>query len=212
MAVTVEMVSDFVCPWCYVGHQHLDAGIAAAGLAEPPTIRYLPYELNPDMPVGGVDRNEYYIAKFGEARWKAAEARLLEVGAASGAVFRFDRLQRTPNTRLAHRLMVFAQAQGDATKAHALAGSIFSSYFSEGRDIGAAAVLVELAAAVGYDPTAAADFLASEGERDVVAAELQAHASGVQGVPTFRIGGTAVVGAQPPEMLAGALQAAARGR
>jgi predicted DsbA family dithiol-disulfide isomerase len=211
-AIDVVVTSDFICPWCWIGLRKLKQGIAGAGLPDGAVqIRFAPFELNPHMPVEGQDRRAYRTRKFGSwARSQAMDAEVTAAGERVGAAFRYDSVRVTPNTRRAHRLMRWAPSQGDAAAVHALAEAIFAAYFSEGRDIGDAAVLAEIAAGAGFDADAARVFLDSPaGEHEVVAAALQAQQQGVQAVPHLRIGAQAISGAQPAAVLARALQAAA---
>lgn len=211
-AADIEVTSDFICPWCWIGHQHLKAALQqqAEHSGQPgPAIRFLPYELNPDMPAEGVPRRQYRSAKFGSwARSQALDAEVTAAGLKAGLQFDYERVDITPNTRLAHRLMVFAQQQGDAATAGRLYEAIFAAYFSEGRDIGRADVLAELAGAAGLDGTQAAAFLASGGgQAEVSAAQQRAYASYIRSVPTVRIGAASLTGAQPVAVFARALEA-----
>lgn len=207
----VVVTSDFICPWCWIGHRNLQDGIARSGL-EPGAVqvRFAPFELNPTMPSEGQNRQAYRSRKFGSwARSQAMDAEVAIAGRRVGAEFNYDRVLVTPNTRLAHRLMFWAQAQGDAAKLKALPEAIFFAYFSEGKDIGALEVLVEIAATLGFDAEAVRTALKlNSGEHEVVAQELQAQVDGVHSVPTIRIAGHAVSGAQPASVLARALSAA----
>jgi predicted DsbA family dithiol-disulfide isomerase len=210
--VDIEVVSDFICPWCWIGHQNLKAGIQQAGLDEAAVhVRFAPFELNPNMPVQGLNRKDYRSQKFGSwARSQAMDAQVVQAGARAGVSFNYDRVEVTPNTRLAHRLMFWAQSQNEPARAAGLFEAIFAAYFSEGQHIGEAEVLVALAVGQGFDADAARAFLQTrDGEREVVAAELRAAAGGVQSVPTIRIAGAQVSGAQPPAMMARVLSAAA---
>jgi predicted DsbA family dithiol-disulfide isomerase len=206
----LSVTSDFICPWCWIGHRHLQVAIASTPLQTPLQVRYLPFELNPEMPVEGVDRQAYRTAKFGSwARSQAMDAEVAARGKLVGLAFNYERVAITPNTRLAHRLMAFAQAFGDASRVDALFGSIFAAYFEAGQDIGVREVLVGLAAEAGFDANAVREFLTgSEGERDVVAAELSAVVAGIRAVPAIRIGDVHISGAQPAHVLADALRAA----
>ncbi|MDM8358412.1 DsbA family oxidoreductase [Pandoraea communis] len=206
-SVEIQITYDFICPWCWIGRRHLQAALAQM----PDTaasIRYVPYELNPGMPKEGADRKAYRSAKFGSwARSQAMDADVTLAGQQAGAAFHYDRVTMTPNTRLAHRLMVYASRGGDAARTEALFESVFHAYFSEGRDIGKAEVLATLAGQAGFDAKEARDFLDSPaGEREVVAAERQAQANGVRSVPTLRIGNTPISGAQPSSALTQALR------
>jgi predicted DsbA family dithiol-disulfide isomerase len=210
--VEVIVTSDFICPWCWIGHRNLKDGIAKAGLsADAVQVRFAPFELNPDMPKEGLNRQTYRTRKFGSwARSQAMDAEVAMAGQRVGAAFNYDRVLVTPNTRLAHRLMFWAQSQRDAAKLEALPEAIFFAYFSQGRDIGTVDVLVEIAAAIGFDADAVRTFLKlNTGEREVVAKELQAQQDGVHSVPMIRIAGQAISGAQPAAVLAQALSSAA---
>lgn len=207
----VVVTSDFICPWCWIGHRNLKDGIAKAGLdAQAVQVRFAPFELNPDMPTQGQNRQAYRTRKFGSwARSQAMDAEVAMAGKRVGAEFNCERVLVTPNTRLAHRLMFWAQSQGDAATLEALPEAIFFAYFSQGRDIGMADVLVEIAAATGFDADAVRAFLKLDtGEREVVAKEVQAQLDGVHSVPMIRIAGRAISGAQPAAVLAQALSAA----
>jgi predicted DsbA family dithiol-disulfide isomerase len=209
--IDVVVTSDFICPWCWIGHRNLKDGIAQAGLAaDAVQVHFAPFELNPDMPPEGLNRQAYRTHKFGSwARSQAMDAEVTVAGQRVGAEFNYDRVLVTPNTRLAHRLMHWAQLQGDAARLEALPEAIFFAYFSQGRDIGAIDVLAEIAAAVAFDGHAVRAVLALDiGERDVVANELQAQHDGVRSVQLIRIGGQAISGAQPAAVLAQALRAA----
>lgn len=209
-SVDIQITYDFICPWCWIGHSHLKTALAHLPSDTPVAIQYLPYELNPDMPKDGADRKAYRSAKFGSwARSQALDADVTQAGKRAGVDFRYERVAITPNTRLAHRLMFFAVGKGDAQKTGALFEAVFQAYFSEGKNIGDAAVLVALASQAGFDAEDVRRFLAtSAGEREVVASELQAHVNGVRSVPTLRIGDSLISGAQPPAVFLQALQQA----
>lgn len=204
----IQVTYDFICPWCWIGHAHLKAALREANLAVAPAIKYLPYELNPTMPKDGIDRKAYRSAKFGSwARSQAMDADVTLAGKRAGVEFNYDRVAVTPNTRLAHRLMFLAQSKGDAARTEALFEAVFSAYFSDGRDIGMAEVLVSLAERTGFDAEEVRDFLATnDGEREVIADELRAGAAGIRSVPTIRVGGVPVSGAQPVSVLAEVLR------
>ncbi|MBV8036387.1 DsbA family oxidoreductase [Roseateles sp.] len=209
--VEIQVTYDFICPWCWIGHEHLKAALKKTALTTAPTIKYVPYELNPNMPKDGSNRKVYRSAKFGSwARSQAMDADVTVAGKRAGVEFNYDRVEMTPNTRLAHRMMFFAEGRGDARKTETLFEAVFFAYFSEGQDIGKADVLVALAAKAGFDAEEVRAFLASNaGEREVVAAELQAQVDGVRSVPTLRIAGTPISGAQPADVLAEVLRQAA---
>ena len=209
-AVQIHVTADFVCPWCWIGYRHLKDAIAMAALDVPPRVHYLPFELNPDMPPEGMARRAYRTAKFGSwARSQMLDAEVVERGKSVGLCFYYERVAITPNTRLAHRLMAFAQAFGDAPRVDALFDAIFAAYFDAGRDIGKLDVLVGLAAQAGFDAGAVRDFLISNaGDHDVVAAELSAMVAGVRAVPSVRIADMTINGAQATTVLVAALRSA----
>jgi predicted DsbA family dithiol-disulfide isomerase len=172
--VQVVVTSDFICPWCWIGHRRLQEGIASAGLAgDAVQIRFAPFELNPDMPREGQERRTYRSRKFGSwARSQVMDAEVAVAGQRVGAAFDYDRVLVTPNTRRAHRLMFWAQSQGDVAKTEALPEAIFAAYFSQGRDIGDVETLVDIAAGIGFPAGAVRDMLnTNAGEHEVAAEE-----------------------------------------
>jgi predicted DsbA family dithiol-disulfide isomerase len=181
----LEIVSDAICPWCWIGKAHLDAALAvlaAEGLVF--EIGWLPFQLNPDMPPEGVDRRAYRSAKFGSwERSQALDAQVAEAGRAAGLDFRHDLMTRTPNTVEAHRLIRLA---GRAGRQHAVVERLFRAYFQEGEDIGEPAVLARLGAEAGLAEETIAAFAAGEAAREEVVAESRALAeAGITGVPSF---------------------------
>ena len=208
--ITVDVIQDFICPWCLVGERRLAAAIA--GLPDPGAVRvrHLPFELNPGMPPEGVDRRAYRTAKFGS--WEHSQrldAQTAAAAAPDGVAFAYDRIARTPNTRRAHRLMALAADKGVAG---ALSAALLSGYFERGLDIGDPEVLATLAVGAGLDRGEAERFLAGDGGTDeVLAAEAAVLASGVASVPAFRIGDRILSGAQPVRVLRAALLAALEG-
>jgi len=206
----VDIVSDVVCPWCFVGKRRLEKAIAQAGV--PLDIHWRPFQLDPTIPPGGKSRRDYLTAKFGtEARIRELHDNLSAVGEAEDISFAFDRIERSPNTLDAHRLVRWAEEAG---KQGEIVEELFSGYFLEGRDIGDHAVLADIAAAHSMDRESILARLASDEDRDIVRAEIvEAQQMGVSGVPTFiLIGKYALVGAQPPETIAHALQTIASNR
>ena len=202
----VEIYSDMVCPWCFIGKRRWEQAIETAGYANHVQVTWRPFQLNPTMPKSGMDRRTYLEAKFGgaEAR-REIEERLAKAGVADGIMFAFDRIARTPNTFKAHRLMWFAQQH---KKQDDLAEGLFHAYFSEGRDIGDGQTLVDIAAESGLDRDKARQFLASDqGVEEVREEESAGHSLGIRGVPYFVLNGTnAISGAQPPDIFVSALQ------
>jgi predicted DsbA family dithiol-disulfide isomerase len=209
-AIQVEVNYDFICPWCWIGQRNLASALTAAGADTVVSIRYVPFELNPAMPAEGMDRRAYRSGKFGSwARSQIMDAQVTAAGLAAGARFQYDKVLRTPNTRLAHRLMQFAQQRNDPRATAALYQAIYAAYFSEGRDIGSLDTLVELAAQQGFDADAARAYLLSTaGNQDIDAARARADSLGVQAVPTIRIDGDVISGAQPPVVFTNALRSA----
>jgi predicted DsbA family dithiol-disulfide isomerase len=208
--LAIDIVSDVVCPWCYIGKRRLEAALADRGERAAPLLRWHAFQLNPDIPSGGVDRRSYLESKFGGPRGAAeAYARVEAAGREVGIPFAFDRIRRQPNTLDAHRLLAWAQAQGPQA-ASELAERLFSAYFVEGIDIGDLGELAHLAGMSGLEEAAAHAWLATDGGRaDVAAADRRAHELGIGGVPFFifnqRLG---VSGAQPPEVLRDAMEQA----
>jgi predicted DsbA family dithiol-disulfide isomerase len=209
-AIEISVNYDFICPWCWIGHLNLASGISDANLPVPVSFKYVPFELNPAMPPDGMDRREYRTAKFGSwVRSQGMDAQVAATGLAASAQFNYDKVSRTPNTRLAHQLMQYALSIGDAHKTEAIYQSIFTAYFSEGRDIGLLSTLVEIAAKNGFDASAAEDYLTQDrGLAKIGEAQRLAQQQGTRSVPTVFIAGVAISGAQPPAVFASALRSA----
>ena len=195
--IRLDVFSDPVCPWCYIGKAHLDRALAAAP-DHPFVIAWHPFQLNPDMPREGRDRVEYLEAKFG-GRDKAARAYAQVEAAALQAGIEMDvaSVPRAPNTLDAHRLIHWAGIEGRQT---AMVSALFRAYWRERRDIGDAGILATIAGEVGLDSAAIARLLASDADRDdILARDADARAKGVNAVPTFLIAQSYVVsGAQSP--------------
>jgi predicted DsbA family dithiol-disulfide isomerase len=194
----IDIFSDPICPWCFIGKRRLQRALAARPTLRP-TIRWRAFQLNPAMPADGMERQSYLAVKFGNA----AEAQRLyatigQVGAIEGIDFRFDRIGVTPNTVDAHRLVRYAQA---FERDDAITEALFEAYFLHGRDIGNLAVLADLAKAAGLDRAAAAAFLVGgDGTEAVRAEDMHARQLGIEGVPCFIVDGRyAISGAQEPE-------------
>lgn len=206
----IDVVSDVVCPWCYVGKRHLESALATLAEArEPvPVVRWHPYELNPELPAEGVDRREYLERKFGgPARAAQIYDRVRRAGTQSGIAFDFERIAVQPNTRDAHRLVAWVQTRGDAGP---IVEKLFRAYFVEGRFIGSHEVLADLAAEAGEDRGEAHEFLASGlGLDEVAQAEARASSLGITGVPFFIVDGRyGLSGAQPAEAFVEAIRRA----
>ena len=204
---TIDVFSDVVCPWCYLGKHRLARAIALVEDREV-TVRWHPFRLDPTIPPEGIDRDAYLTRKFGSvAAVDAAHQRITEMGKALGITYRFDLIGRSPDTTDAHRLTRWAAADG---LQDAMVERLFAAYFAEGRDIGDRAVLAALAAEVGVTGDIAAR-LASDAGRDAINAEIaEAHRIGINAVPCFvidrRLG---VMGAQTPDVLVAAIRQSA---
>ena len=194
--VLIEIASDVICPWCYIGKRRLEKALALLDGEIEPRIEWLPFQLNPDMPAGGVARADYRRAKFGSLeRGRALDARVAQEGAGEGITFAFERMERTPNTVAAHRLIDLAQAQG---KGDAVVEALFRAYFEEARDIGDATVLAGVAQRFAVESWPGGIDSKRVSEREERVREL-----GISGVPTFIFDRKAgISGAYPPELLA----------
>jgi predicted DsbA family dithiol-disulfide isomerase len=203
----IDVVSDAICPWCYVGKRHLEQALAVLskeGLAF--QVHWNPFQLNPDMPKEGRDRAAYRAWKFGSAeKATALDQRITEAAAGAGLAFRTDLMTRTPNTIDAHRLIWLA---GQNLVQDAAMEAVFMAYFVEGRDIGDHAVLADCAAEAGLQRSAVVDFLAGDlADKEMRAADRAARESGVSGVPSFFLDGYSLFsGAMPAETIASALR------
>jgi predicted DsbA family dithiol-disulfide isomerase len=210
----VDVVSDVVCPWCYIGKRRLESALASLRAVEPRrevVVRWHPFQLNPDVPREGVDRRAYLERKFGDpARIAEIYGRINGVGREVGIPFAFDRIMRQPNTLDAHRLIAWAQDRSDVSLADALVERLFGAYFIDGRFIGDPDELATIAGEAGLDASAARTFLASDdASREVAAEDERAHDLGISGVPLFIFDGrTAVSGAQDPQVLLQAIEKA----
>ena len=193
----IEIFSDTICPWCFIGKRRLERALAMRPELDV-EIRWRAFQLNPWMPPDGMERAAYLQAKFGAQDATRIYENIRGVGAGEGLDLRFDRIRRTPNTLDSHRLIRHAGAAGRQNEA---VEALFSAYFLEGRDIGSRAVLAEIAGEAGLDREAARRFLDSDAEREAVSAEdTQARRIGIQGVPCFVLDRAyAVSGAQEPE-------------
>ena len=208
--LTIDIVSDVVCPWCYIGKRKLEAALALPQAANLPKvqIRWHPFQLNPDMATLGVSRKQYLEDKFGGPE-RAAEIyeRVRAAGRSAGLELNIDGITRQPNTLAAHALIAFGQQHGagDAVKERLL-----KAYFVENRFIGSVDVLVEIAAEAGLDANAARLWLTDPAQLQAVAkADAQARSMGIGGVPYFIFNQKlAVSGAQDPATLLDAMQQA----
>ncbi len=197
--LAVDVVSDVVCPWCYLGEKRLEAALAEE--TRPVALRWRPYQLDPTIPPGGLDRAEYMERKFGrDDRLKSVHDHLARLGAEVGISFAFDRIERAPNTLDAHRLIRWA-APADAQRQ--VVDRLFRAYFVEGRDVGDRVVLLDVATASGLDAEIVDKRLAEGADVDAVRREIaEAQAIGVTGVPFFIFAGrVGVPGAQDVTLL-----------
>ena len=199
----IEIYADFVCPWCYVGIGRLRRALAARpSLAA--ELAWRPFQLNPSMPKGGIDRGTYLSVKFGSReRVRHLHDAIEECGRGLGLEFNFERIQRQPNTLDAHRLVRFAGERLGASspRREALVIALYRAYFTAGLDLGEREVLVALAVAAGLDALEVERHLAGDRERDQIRAEdLRARRMGIDGVPCFVVDECyALSGAQEPE-------------
>jgi predicted DsbA family dithiol-disulfide isomerase len=206
--LVIDMVSDVVCPWCYVGKRLIETAIASKPEI-PVELRFRPYFLNPWVPPEGMSREEYLITKFGSVeRYNSAGQRIVDATAAVGLKYDRDKIKRQPNTLDCHRLILWA---GEIGRAAPMKQRLMEFYFSEGGDLTDSEVLIKAAADCGLDAGDVRTRLASEDDVVRVTAEAQsAQEAGIEGVPCFIFGGMiAVSGAQPPEYLASMIERAA---
>ena len=209
--LTIDIVSDVVCPWCYIGKRKLEAALAMPEAADLPNvvIRWHPFQLNPDLPQQGISRKQYLEDKFGGPQ-RAAEIyeRVRAAGRTAGLELNIDGITLQPNTLAAHALIAFAQ-QGDADGGD-IKERLLKAYFVENRFIGSPDVLAEIADEAGLNPDAARTFVTDpDALRAVAQADAQARGMGINGVPFFIFNQkVAVSGAQDPASLLAAMQQA----
>ena len=206
-SITIDVVSDAVCPWCFIGQKRLDKAVAAVPEVDV-QIRWRPFQLDPTIPPEGKDRKQYMLAKFGsEERLRQIHANIEPLGAAESIDFDFDAIKVSPNTLDAHRVMRWAAAAGPEVQ-NKLARRLFQLYFEEGKNIGDHAVLTEAAREAGMDAPVVEAMLATDTDRDAVANEAAtASRMGITGVPCFLLEGKyAVMGAQESDTLADAIR------
>lgn len=203
---TIDIVSDVICPWCFIGKRRLEKALKL--LREPPgaTVNWRPFQLNPQMPPQGIERRAYRTAKFGSwERSQELDAKVAAAGAEEGITFAFEKMTRTPNTLDAHRLIWLAGQRGVQD---AVVERLFLGYFEEGLDLNDRAVLGRLAVEGGIpagDPERL--FAGQEGRADVLREEGKYKSLGVSGVPSFFFSGEpAFSGAAVPTMLADAIK------
>lgn len=212
-SITVDVVSDVVCPWCYLGQKRLDRAIAATPEIAV-TVNWRPYQLDPTIPPGGVDRQQYMLAKFGDpARIAQIHQRLVDLGAAEGIDFAFEAIRIAPNTLDAHRLIRWAGTAGDGVQDRVVR-RLFGLNFEEGANIGDLAVLADAAAEAGMDDAVVRTLLPSGADVEAVKTEIAtASRMGITGVPCFLLEGRyAVMGAQDAEVIADAIRRVAEAK
>lgn len=195
--IYVDIVSDTICPWCYIGKRRFERALALSGRNDV-AISWRPFQLNPDMPPAGMTRDDYVRAKFGGGdRPRQIYQAIAESGREAGIEFQFSRIKRTPNTVLSHRLVHWSAKN---ERQDEVVAELFRAYFEEGMDIGDLDTLVECAVRAGLAAEAARDYLVTdEGRQEVVASDVYARRLGINGVPCFIVNRKyAVSGAQPP--------------
>ena len=199
MNLAVDVISDVICPWCYIGKRRLEKAIAALDGQHEVQVNWHPFQLNPTMPKEGISRKEYRTRKFGS--WERSielDTNVIAVGATEGIDFAFDKTDRTPNTVDAHRLIWLADQHGCQDT---VAEGLFRAYFNDGRDIGNQRTLIDVAAEAGLDRQAAEAMLNSDDGMDVISSGSEmSQRHGVTGVPFFIINNAITLsGAQAPE-------------
>jgi predicted DsbA family dithiol-disulfide isomerase len=207
----IDVVSDVVCPWCFIGKRRLEKALALKPNI-PVEVRYHPYFLNPWVPREGMSRDEYLTTKFGSPdRYQGIAGRVVAAAAAEGLTYAVDKMTRQPNTLDCHRLILWAQASGRAPQ---MKQRLMDLYFTEGADLSDREVLVRAAADVGMDAGKVREMLATDADvAQVESAANSAKDAGIDGVPTFILGGVAAIsGAQSPEVLANAIEQIATNR
>jgi predicted DsbA family dithiol-disulfide isomerase len=202
--VRIEVVSDVVCPWCYIGKRRLEAALALTpDIAV--DINWRPYFLNPWIPREGIDRQAYLEAKFGSVdRYAVIAERVASAAAMEGLVYAFDKISRQPNTLDCHRLILWSRSATDPGR---MKQRLMDLYFAEGADLTDTKTLIEAAVECGMDGDLVRRLLASDDDVERIEREANsAKEAGIDGVPCFVFGGSVIVtGAQSPEYLANAI-------
>ena len=212
--MNIDIISDVVCPWCYIGKRQIEAALALHAQQNPgtdtPRVTWRPFQLNPQLPPEGMSRQDYVAQKFGAARAKDIYARVAAVGAEHGIAFAFDRIARQPNTVAAHSLIALAGRQHTDGLQGRVKEAFLQAYFLDGVDLTRTKNLIAIAAAAGLDRAQAERCLADPQSRLVVEQEDQrARAIGVEGVPFFIFNGKlALSGAQGSAALLDAMRQA----
>ncbi|MGE0232548.1 MAG: DsbA family protein [Flavobacteriaceae bacterium] len=208
--MVIDVISDVMCPWCFVGKRMLGRALSLRP-DTPVHVRWRPYQLDPTIPKGGMDRKEYMRRKFGDDGARPMHQRLKEIGQAEGILFDFGAISRSPNTLDAHRLIRWAANDGAQDE---VVERLFSVYFTEGGDIESLETLRQIARGAGMDGDIVAALLERGADVDLVQKEADlARRMGVDGVPCFVFGEQfAVMGAQPPDVLVQYIDRAAANR
>jgi predicted DsbA family dithiol-disulfide isomerase len=197
MVLQIDVISDVICPWCYIGKRRLEKAIAALDRQHEVRVRWLPFQLNPTMPREGISRRDYRIKKFGSwERSQELDARVIEVGKEEGINFAFDKIERTPNTVDAHRLIWLADKDGVQD---AVVEALFRAYFTEGRDISNRQTLIDVVAEAGLDRVEGV-LNGDDGLEAMKVAEELSRRHRVEGVPFFIVNNKITLsGAQHPD-------------
>ena len=213
--LNIDIVSDVVCPWCYIGKRHVEQAISQWQEKHPAAavnVRWHPFQLNPELPLEGTDRKGYLEAKFGgPQRAKEIYARVSAAGRNAGLELNFDGILKQPNTLAAHALIAYAQSADDGAHADAVAERLFKAYFVDGEFIGDLEVLVAIAVECGLDADATRALLTERATLDqIVAQDVSVRQQGITGVPFFIFNQkVALSGAQPPDVLLDAMEKSA---
>ena len=212
--LTIDIVSDVVCPWCYIGKRNVESAVAQWKLANPDgevNVRWHPFQLNPDLPLEGTDRKGYLEAKFGgPQRAKEIYARVAAAGRNAGLDLNFDGIKKQPNTLTAHALIAYAQRADEGRHADAIVERLFKAYFVDGEFIGDVDTLVAIAGECGLDAAATRAVLSDRATLDQIAnQDASVRQQGVTGVPFLVFNNkVSLSGAQPPEVMLEAMQKA----
>ena len=199
--ISIDVVSDVICPWCFLGKRRLDKALALIPEIKTEVV-FRPFFLDPSIPPEGLDRHKYMADKFGEERLKTIHDPLIKAGLEDGVPYQFDKITRTPNTLDAHRVIRWAQAAGRQSE---VVEALFVAYWRDGKDVGDHAVLSEIAKSIGLD--VATDLASDKDKTEVMQECARAQQMGISGVPTFIINQKyGISGAQGAELLAQAIR------
>ncbi len=204
--LSLDVWSDIACPWCYLGKHRLAAAVKRAGLTA--DITWHAFELQPDMPPAGLPAREFYDKKFGApGRWASTWSRMAQMGAAEGITFAFEKMQRAPSTRLAHRAIRIARELGGADAQDAVVEACFRAHFTDGVNVSDREALLSALASTPLDQAMLRERLSGDAAlEDVLADEQEASELGISGVPFFVAQGKlAMSGAQAPNIFDGFL-------